>query len=84
MLTDHAKKLPIFWGHGQNDPLVKFKWAQRSKVFLEGELGISEAKGDSQVGLEFHGYPGLVHSAGDEELEDMQTWLGKVLPPTSD
>ncbi|KAI0089251.1 Phospholipase/carboxylesterase [Irpex rosettiformis] len=81
MTNDHAKKIPIFWGHGQSDPLVRYQWAQRSKAFLENELGIGEAKGDSRVGLEFHGYPGLVHSAGDEELQDMQTWLGKVLPP---
>lgn len=83
MLSDHAKKIPIFWGHGQSDPLVKYQFAVRSKAFLESELGIGEAKGESKAGLEFHSYPGLVHSANDEELDDMQKWLEKVIPPSA-
>lgn len=83
MLSDHAKKLPIFWGHGQSDPLVKYQWAERSTAFMDSALGIGAVKGDSNVGIEFHGYPGLVHSANEEEIEDMQTWLAKVIPPTN-
>ncbi|KAI0686491.1 Phospholipase/carboxylesterase [Cytidiella melzeri] len=83
MLSEHAKRLPIFWGHGQDDPLVKYQWAQRSTAFLDSVLGIGPAKGDSVVGVEFHAYPGLVHSASEEELEDLQTWLKKVLPSTA-
>lgn len=30
MATDHARKLPVFWGHGDSDPLVPFKYGQKS------------------------------------------------------
>lgn len=81
MMNDHAKKIPIFWGHGQADPLVKFAFAEQSTAFLKNQLGITEVKGDDLSGLEFHSYPGLVHSANDEEIEHLQTWLERVLPP---
>ena len=80
MLSDHAKKLPIFWGHGRQDPTVLFKYAQASSEFLRNTLRIREATGDDPTGLEFHGYSGLVHSANDQELDDLQTWLKNVIP----
>lgn len=80
MMNDHAKKLPIFWGHGKSDPLVKFTWAQESVKFLKEKLGIPEATKEDPKGIEFHAYDGLVHSANDEEIEDLQEWLEKVLP----
>lgn len=80
MANDHAKKLPIFWGHGKNDPLVRFEWAKNSVNFLKNDLGISEATKDQPTGLQFFAYPGLVHSANDEEVEDLQAWLEKVMP----
>ncbi|EKM59933.1 uncharacterized protein PHACADRAFT_250743 [Phanerochaete carnosa HHB-10118-sp] len=79
-MNDHAKKLPIFWGHGTNDPLVKFIWAKQSVQFLKEGLGITETTEADQAGIEFHAYNGLVHSASDEEIEDLQAWLEKVLP----
>lgn len=80
MMSDHAKKMPIFWGHGKSDPLVKFPWAEQSIEFMKKDLGIPEATKDNITGVEFHAYPGLVHSANDEELDDLQEWLTKVLP----
>ena len=80
MASDHATKLPIFWGHGRQDPLVRFKWAEESDTFLRTSLRVREATSEDPVGLEFHGYPGLVHSANDAELDDLQTWLKKVIP----
>lgn len=80
MLNDHAKKLPIFWGHGKNDPLVKYQFAEMSLNFLKNELRIPEATKENPVGIEHHAYPGLVHSASDEEIEDLQAWLEKVMP----
>ncbi|KAI0340877.1 Phospholipase/carboxylesterase [Trametopsis cervina] len=82
MLSDHAKNLPIFWGHGKDDPLVRYQWAQKSTAFLENELGIGAANTETNVGLEFHGYAGLTHSASEAELEDLQAWLKKVMPAT--
>ena len=79
MMNDHAKKVPIFWGHGKNDPLVRYKWAEKSLEFLKDELGIGPASENDLAGVEFHGYAGLVHSASEDELEDLQTWLKKVI-----
>jgi len=31
--------------------------------------------------VEFHAYKGLPHSANEEELMDLATWLKQVLPP---
>ena len=80
MLNDHAKNLPIFWGHGRQDPLVRYIWAEQSVNYLKNVLGLSEATGDDPTGIEFHGYHGLVHSASDKEIDDLQTWLCKVVP----
>lgn len=33
MISDHVKKLPIFWGHGTADPLVKLEIATRSGTY---------------------------------------------------
>lgn len=80
MLNDHAKKMPIFWGHGQDDPLVRLAFAKQSVDFLRNDLGIPEAAKDSALGVQFNTYPGLVHSANDEEVDDLQAWLEKVIP----
>lgn len=86
MLTDHARKLPIFWGHGGADPLVPFQLAQASKDLLLN-AGIKPASEDSSsasppVGLEFHKYEGVPHSVSQEEIEDLGRWLKRVLPKT--
>ena len=80
MAGPHAQHLPIFWGHGTSDPIVKFERAKQSVEFLKTEIGVSDASAESQVGLEFHAYPGLVHSANDEEIGALKVWLEKVLP----
>jgi predicted esterase len=48
MQTEHAHKLPIFWGHGTSDMVVKYQWGVDSQALLVG-LGFSK--------LEFHSYP---------------------------
>ena len=30
MATDHARKLPVFWGHGDSDPLVPLQFGRKS------------------------------------------------------
>lgn len=84
MANDHVKKIPIFWGHGKSDPLVRYPWAEQSVNFLKVQLRIAEATKENAVGIEFHGYVGLVHSANDEEVEDLQTWLERVIPAKED
>ena len=29
MVSEHARKVPIFWGHGTDDPIVRFEYCQR-------------------------------------------------------
>ncbi|EJD01534.1 Phospholipase/carboxylesterase [Fomitiporia mediterranea MF3/22] len=82
MMSDHAKKLPIFWGHGTNDPLVRPEIANASRQFLEDQMGIKGASKEDPTGLEFHPYPGLEHSAAPEEIGDLGSWLKRVVPQT--
>jgi predicted esterase len=82
MLADHFKKLPIFWGHGTEDPLVTYAVGKASKEWLES-VGIKKAESTGEVGLDFHAYQGLDHSTDEGELEDLKDFLVKVLPKDS-
>lgn len=79
MASDHARTIPIFWGHGKDDPLITYGLATASKQLLEKELGVKEATEENVNGLEFHGYDGLEHSADPEELQHLRAWLKKVI-----
>lgn len=81
MVSPHATSVPIFWGHGEADPLVAFEWGSASKDFLIAEVGIPPATSkEDPTGLNFNGYPRLVHSASTEELNDVKAWLKKIIP----
>ncbi|THH16624.1 hypothetical protein EW146_g4048 [Bondarzewia mesenterica] len=87
MTTQHATELPIFWGHGTHDPLVKYQFARDSVQFLETQVGIAETSIDAADaaglrGIAFNSYSGVGHSANDKELKDLQGWLKKVIPKT--
>ncbi|KAH8118660.1 Phospholipase/carboxylesterase [Phellopilus nigrolimitatus] len=79
MASDHAKLIPIFWGHGTHDPLVRFDMATASTQFLKRDLGVKTATNEDQVGLSFHSYEGEGHTACIEELGDLQAWLKRVI-----
>ncbi|KAF9062230.1 Phospholipase/carboxylesterase/thioesterase [Rhodocollybia butyracea] len=66
--------LPIFWGHGSADPLVKPKFAEESIDWLKS-IGIR-----SLSGLSYTFYPGVGHSTNMQELEDLKVWIAKVIP----
>jgi len=80
MLNDHAKTIPIFWGHGADDPLVRAEFATRSVKFLKTQCDISETDGEALAGLKFKMYPKLEHSSSPEELSDLKSWLKSVIP----
>ncbi|THH31924.1 hypothetical protein EUX98_g2292 [Antrodiella citrinella] len=97
MVNDHVKKMPIFWGHGESDPMVKFPFATRSVVkrtflvlveYLKTQLKISDTDipepPAKPIGLSFHSYPGMQHSTCEEELADLRKWLSSVVPQTPD
>lgn len=82
MVSDHAKKLAIFWGHGAADPIVHFDKAKLSLEFLKANLGINQVEPAQALngGIEFHAYEDLPHSTDPEELEHMKVFLKKVIP----
>ncbi|KAI0658572.1 Phospholipase/carboxylesterase [Cubamyces menziesii] len=84
MMNDYAKKLPIFWGHGKMDPIVKYDRATMSLEYIKAQLGLNILVSPDKVlegGVEFHSYDFLPHSVDDKELADLKSFLKKVLPP---
>jgi predicted esterase len=79
MISDHARKVPIFWGHGTADPVVRFDVAEASREWLKG-VGVTPAKATGEAGLDWHAYPGVQHSTSPTELKDLVAFLTKVLP----
>lgn len=71
---------PIFWGHGEDDQLVKLSLGRMSEEELKN-AGVNEAKEPGDPGIFFRTYPNLGHSAGTEEIYDWTNWLKKVIPP---
>jgi lysophospholipase I len=80
MASPHATNIPIFWGHGTMDPLVKFQFGRESAEFLTKQLGIKKATETDIVGLNFNAYEGVLHSTNQKELDDLRVWLKKALP----
>jgi len=64
------RDVPIFMGHGSDDPIIPLVQAEQSRNLLKS-LGYP---------AEWHKYA-MPHSVCPEELADIGTWLGKVLGP---
>ena len=86
MVTDHSKSTPIFWGHGKQDPLVRYAFGVGSAKFLTEEVGIPKAPedGSSSTGLSFNGYDHVEHSTNEQELDDLHKWIKRIIPKTDD
>lgn len=80
MLSGSAKTIPVFWGHGSVDPLVRPQIATQSIEYLKTQCGITDSDGKTPSGLKFKMYSGLEHSSSPEELSDLKSWLTSVLP----
>lgn len=63
------KAVPVFMGHGTEDPLIPMAIGQMTFEVLQG-LGSS---------IELKRYP-MAHSACPEELADVATFLKRVIP----
>jgi predicted esterase len=70
MASDANKKTPIFMGHGESDPVVQFIYGSQSAALLKA----------NGYNVDFHSYPGVVHTASDEEIADVAKFLKNVLP----
>jgi len=81
-MSGHAKSVPIFWGHGTADPLVRFEFAKRSIEYLVGTCGLTRLDRDKigSPGLTFVEYQGVQHSSSEKELVDMGGFLKRVVP----
>ncbi len=62
------RDVPLFMGHGTQDPVVRLAWAETSRQALEA--------GGWKV--EWHTYP-MEHSAIPQEIADIATFLRRVL-----
>ncbi|KAK5988847.1 Acyl-protein thioesterase 1 [Cladobotryum mycophilum] len=64
------KATPVFMGHGDMDPLVRYEWAQATQSTLK-DLGYD---------VNLRTYRGVEHSADMQELDDVEAFLASRLP----
>lgn len=84
MATPNNTQTPMFWGHGEDDPLIEYQTMCLSSIqYLKNELGIkaADAQAPEKGGLTFLSYEDVPHSTSTEELRDLQEWLKKVIQP---
>ena len=67
-LSPANRDVPIFWAHGQHDPMIPQAMAEQGRAQL-GELGYQ---------IDWHQYP-IPHSVSAEEIADVARWLARVL-----
>lgn len=82
MKSEHAKDIPIFWGHGTNDPVVDYSFGQRSIDFLVQKCGyrlLPQGTTFARPGIRFESYPGMPHSSCPQEIDDLKSWLTQAL-----
>jgi predicted esterase len=64
----------IFMGHGDADNVVRYEWGQKTADKLK-EWGHD---------VEFRMYKDLAHNADPQEIDDLENFLNKVIPPLGD
>ncbi|KAL9625034.1 MAG: hypothetical protein Q9160_000763 [Pyrenula sp. 1 TL-2023] len=74
LATGANKHTPVFMGHGDSDPLVKFEWGRMTAEKLK-EMGHQ---------VDFNSYRGVQHGACPEELEDLEKFIDGVLSSKED
>jgi predicted esterase len=79
--------VPIFVGHGSQDPLVKVDFANATVEYLETKLGYA-VKRDADVkeakGVVYNIYGGIGHTTNEQELDDLRGWLKEAIPNTAE
>lgn len=64
------QKTPVFMGHGDADPVVRYSWGKATADKLK-EWGWD---------VDFRTYKNLPHSAGPQEIEDLREYLQQQIP----
>ncbi|CBX93256.1 hypothetical protein IAQ61_008969 [Plenodomus lingam] len=73
--TDNPNQnVPIFMAHGDADPVVAHKWGKLSAEELE-KHGFK---------VDFRTYKGMGHSADPSEIDHIEAYLNKQIPPLGD
>ncbi|KAF9931851.1 hypothetical protein FBU30_009431 [Linnemannia zychae] len=70
MVSDANRKTPIFWGHGDADQVVKYRYGEQSVETLK----------ENHYSVRMHTYPHMGHSACPQELRDLLVFLKEVIP----
>lgn len=70
-LGPHARNIPVFMGHGEDDELVKPSFGLMSVQLMQSH----------GVDITWTTYPGLEHWVSREELDDFKKFLERVVPP---
>ncbi|ORX39168.1 Phospholipase/carboxylesterase/thioesterase [Kockovaella imperatae] len=81
-LTTHSRDIPIFWGHGKDDPVVAYEFGERSVDLLTRQLGFPRVPAGSifaRPGLRFQTYEHIGHGTNQREIEDIKLWLEAAL-----
>ncbi|KAI5221797.1 Phospholipase/carboxylesterase [Aureobasidium subglaciale] len=68
------KQTPIFMGHGDADPVVRYQWGQATAQTLQ-EWGWN---------VDFKTYKGLPHSAAPQEINDLERYIKARVPDLGD
>lgn len=68
------KATPIFMGHGDVDPIVKYEYGKKTSERLT-EWGYN---------VDFHTYRGLPHSAAPQEIVDLEKYVLQRIPDLGD
>lgn len=70
LVKDVNFETPIFQGHGTADPIIAYDFGKRTSEFYH-KLGFKSIK--------FNTYPGVAHSASEEELIDVVKFLKDIM-----
>jgi predicted esterase len=68
-----APGLPILWCHGKADDEIPISYAEDAISFLHSTLRVPNSK------LQFRQYDDLTHAINDNELDDLGSWLERIL-----
>ena len=64
-LPERRFRLPLFWGHGNFDPLIPIGAAESGRAWLQ----------ERSYPLSWHVYP-MEHAVCAQEISDIRTWIG--------
>ncbi|KAF9195286.1 hypothetical protein BGZ51_002801 [Haplosporangium sp. Z 767] len=71
MASEASRKIPILWGHGDADQIVRYDYGVQSVELLK----------KNKYNVKFNTYRNMGHSSCPQEIRDVLQFLGETLPP---